>query len=63
MCFRRMGQQMPASDTSYVVSRPRASDAIGCALRNAYGEPALPDDMAELLARLNGNGGMRSTNH
>lgn len=45
-----------------VVPLPRAQDALGETLRNVYArEPRLPDDMMVLLARLNGNGGMRGT--
>jgi len=40
------------------VGRPRASDAVAVALRDAFAghgrEPCLPDDMAALLRRLNG---------
>ena len=40
---------------AYQVERPRASDAIGLALRNAYDDGiGLPDDMRALLQRLNG---------
>lgn len=43
-----------------VVSRPRAGDAIGVALRDVYvRDCGVPDDMMVMLARLNGNGGMR----
>jgi hypothetical protein len=35
-----------------VVRRPRATDAIGAALRGAFGCPALPEDMARLVRRL-----------
>ncbi len=39
----------------YQVERPRASDAIGLALRDAFERDyGLPDDMAKLLRRLNG---------
>lgn len=35
---------------------PRAGDAIGSALRNAFDRDAgLPDDMAALLSQLGGN--------
>jgi hypothetical protein len=37
----------------YSVQAPRASDAIGLALRDAYSrEPELPADMTEMLRRL-----------
>lgn len=39
---------------AYRVEAPRASDAVGLALRDAYArELGLPDDMAALLRRLN----------
>jgi len=45
-----------------IVAKPRATDAIGFALRDAYGrDAALPDDLAMLLRRLNGGCGMRAT--
>lgn len=41
--------------TAYQVAAPRASDAIGLALRDAYERDyGLPDDMAQMLRRLNG---------
>lgn len=44
---------MPA----YQVEAPRASDAIGRALRGAYERDlGLPEDMARMLRSLNGNG-------
>jgi hypothetical protein len=47
---------MPA----YRVEAPRASDAIGTALRDAYTrEPALPEDMTAILHRLNEQRGSR----
>lgn len=43
-----------------IVSRPRAADAVGVALRNAFVRDCnVPDDMMVLLARLNGNGRAR----
>jgi hypothetical protein len=42
---------------AYRVERPRASDAIASALRDAYDrEPDMPADMIALLHRLNGGG-------
>jgi len=39
---------------AYRVEAPRASDAIGLALRDAYArEQGLPDDMAAMLRQLN----------
>ncbi|MBX3594320.1 hypothetical protein [Sphingomonas sp.] len=39
----------------YRVEMPRASDAIGVVLRDAYDrDQGLPDDMAQMLRRLNG---------
>lgn len=47
-----------AQDRAYRVQRPRASDAVAGALRDAYdAEPRLPDDMMVLLCRLNGDSG------
>lgn len=41
---------------AFRVEAPRASDAIGFALRDAYERDlGLPDDMAAMLRRLNGN--------
>lgn len=43
-----------ARQPAYRVEAPRASDAIGLALRDAYmRELGLPDDMAAMLRRLN----------
>lgn len=40
---------------AYQVAAPRASDAIGLALRDAYERDyGLPEDMAQMLRRLNG---------
>jgi len=48
------------SNPVYRVEVPRASDAIGSALRDAFvREIGLPDDMAAMLARLNGKGSPR----
>jgi len=48
------------STPAYRVEVPRASDAIGLALRDAFvRELGLPDDMAAMLGRLNGHGGPR----
>jgi hypothetical protein len=42
---------------AYQVDAPRASDAIGLALRDAYERDlGLPEDMAAMLRGLNGNG-------
>ena len=59
MCFKTMAHVASQSATPYVVARPRASDAIGCALRDVYVRQPLPEDMAALLRSLNGNGGIR----
>jgi len=43
-----------AQHQAYRVEAPRASDAIGSALRGAYqDESGLPDDMAAMLRQLN----------
>ena len=40
-----------------VVHRPRVTDTVGHALRNAFSEQSgLPDDMAQLLSRLDRTG-------
>lgn len=44
-------------DTAYRVRTPRAADAIGEALREAYDRNAgLPDDMLSMLHQLNDSG-------
>lgn len=44
-----------AETAAYQVAAPRASDAIGLALRDAYERDyGLPEDMALMLRRLNG---------
>jgi hypothetical protein len=53
-----MNCQHTPRTASYVVGTPRASDALGSALRDA----ALPEDLAQLMRQLNGHGGMRSAN-
>ncbi len=47
-----------AHDTNapYLVASPRSGDAVGEALRTAYGDHRLPEDMLVLLAKLNGTG-------
>lgn len=51
----------PTSVQPMVVERPRVSDAIGTALRDAYTrDQMLPEEIVKLLRHLNGNGGMRS---
>ncbi|WP_404333723.1 hypothetical protein AB2M62_11075 [Sphingomonas sp. MMS12-HWE2-04] len=43
---------------AFRVRAPRASDAIGSALSNAYArDPALPDDMVAILRQLDRAGG------
>ena len=49
-----MGQPLKFSQASYVVDRPRDCDAVGGALRNAYGRQELPNDMQALLDSLDG---------
>lgn len=45
-----------ASPPAYQVEAPRASDAIGLALRDAYERDlGLPEDMAKMLRSLNGS--------
>ncbi|WP_162233425.1 hypothetical protein [Sphingomonas sp. Leaf38] len=45
------------TDGQQVVRRPRVTDAVGHALRNAFSEQnSVPDDMAQLLSRLDGTG-------
>lgn len=39
-------------DAEQVVRLPRPADAIGAALRGVFDAPALPEDMARLLRRL-----------
>ena len=39
-------------DSEQVVRRPRPADAIGAALRGVFDCPALPEDMARLVRRL-----------
>lgn len=36
----------------YVVRRPKATDALGHALRGVFGDTPLPDDFVVLLRRL-----------
>lgn len=44
-----------SSGPAYRVEAPRVCDAVGSALRDAFArEIGLPDDMAAMLARLNG---------
>lgn len=44
---------MTANGNDGVVRRPRATDAIGAALRGAFGDgTALPADLAQLLRRI-----------
>ena len=51
-----------ATSPAYRVEPPRASDAIGVALRDAFErELNLPDDMVAMLRRL--NGGMDERRH
>ncbi|MEP9360171.1 hypothetical protein [Sphingomonas sp. KR3-1] len=48
---------MDARQPAYRVEPPRASDAIGLALRDAFGrDNGLPDDMNALLRQLNRDG-------
>jgi hypothetical protein len=48
---------MDARQPAYRVEPPRASDAIGLALRDAFGrDTGLPDDMTALLRQLNRDG-------
>ncbi len=63
MCSDAMAHSAPRSASPYVVAVPRASDAVGAVLRDAYDrDRSIPDDMASLLQQLNGNGGMRPYN-
>ena len=60
--LKTMTRPSTPSPIATVVPRPRAADAIGAALRDAFGrEPRLPDDMMVLLARLNGVGARRGS--
>jgi hypothetical protein len=44
----------------YVVRRPRATDALGKALRSTYAQAtSLPDDMHRMVERLDRTGGRR----
>ncbi|RYY26829.1 MAG: hypothetical protein EOP62_08705 [Sphingomonadales bacterium] len=55
------GSAQEAQQPAYRVEAPRASDAIGVALRGAYmDESGLPDDMAAMLRQLNRSDGFRS---
>ncbi|MES2445487.1 MAG: hypothetical protein V4574_21890 [Pseudomonadota bacterium] len=48
-----------ASQPAYQVEAPRASDAIGLALRGAFERDlGLPEDMAAMLRGLNGTPGV-----
>lgn len=51
-----MASSQSHSDTGrgeQIVRLPRVTDAIGAALRNAYGSPAsAPDDMLAMLRRI-----------
>ena len=50
-----------AGNPAYQVEAPRASDAIGLALRDAFERDyGLPEDMSILLRRLNGADTLRS---
>ncbi|WP_066796443.1 hypothetical protein [Sphingomonas soli] len=50
----RTSHTAPEAKPAYRVEAPRASDAIGLALRGAYqDESGLPDDMAAMLRQLN----------
>lgn len=43
----------PRETRGYVVRKPRASDAVGCSLRNIFdADPRVPTDLASLLRRL-----------
>lgn len=37
----------------YVVRHPRSTDALGHTLRGAFGDTDVPDDMLDLLGKLN----------
>lgn len=39
-------------DHTYIVRSPRATDGIGQALRGVFGKPSVPDDLAQLLRKL-----------
>ncbi len=47
---------MPASsldhNSAFIVHRPRESDAIGAALRDAFSKDGIPEDMQALLRRI-----------
>ena len=48
------GLALDATHPTYRVEAPRASDAIGFALRDAFHDVGgLPDDMAAMLGQLN----------
>ena len=60
MCFNRMAQVFTANIQPTVVRTPCVTDAVGSALRNAYGrDGAVPDDITLLLRQLNSSGGSR----
>ena len=63
--FRNMARSNSRQATEasgYQVRAPRAGDAIGFALRDAYDqEYGLPDDMAALLRQLNGRNDSHSS--
>ena len=52
MCFKVMTHPVPQPATPYVVAKPQVSDAVGCALRDAFNGQPMPEDMLKLLARL-----------
>jgi hypothetical protein len=52
---RGSSSSAPEAQRGYRVERPRVSDAVGLALRDAYArEPGVPEEMAALLRRLSG---------
>ena len=57
----RLNTRSGPEANGYRVEAPRASDAIGRSLREAYDrDNGLPEDMAALLRKLNGADGMSS---
>lgn len=54
MCSSGMVPAQHDTNAPYVVASPRSGDAIGAALRTAFTDNRLPEDMLVLLRKLNG---------
>ncbi|HET9511349.1 MAG TPA: hypothetical protein VFO80_09385 [Sphingomonas sp.] len=53
MCFSGMVPAQHDTNAPYVVASPRSGDAVGAALRTAFADTRLPEDMLALLRKLN----------